>query len=92
MTLAITCPPHRHACFDGIDFPDPTDLVAHGKTVEQIAETLGVNKVIYLDEQDLRDALGMSGLCMACINNKYPTRLEDAAQFSKERKRLRATG
>jgi len=92
VTLAITCPPHRHACFYGIDFPDPADLVAHGKTVDQIAETLGVNKVIYLDEQDLRDAIGLTGLCMACINNKYPTPLEDAAQFSKERKRLRATG
>lgn len=92
VTLAITCPPHRHACFYGIDFPDPADLIAHGKTVEQIAETLGVNKVIYLDEQDLRNAIGLSGLCMACINNKYPTPVEDAAQFSKERKRLRAIG
>lgn len=92
VTLAITCPPHRHACFYGIDFPDPTDLVAHGKTIDQIAETLGVNKVIYLDEQDLTEAIGISGLCMACINNKYPTQLEDAAEFSKERKRLRATG
>jgi len=92
VTLAITCPPHRHACFYGIDFPDPADLVAHGKTVEQIAETLGVNKVIYLDETDLKEAIGISGLCMACINNKYPTSLEDAAQFSEERKRIRATG
>lgn len=92
ITLAITCPPHRHACFYGIDFPDPADLVAHGKTVEQIAETLGVNKVIYLDEQDLREAIGLTQLCMACINGKYPTVTKDAEEFSQARKRLRAAG
>ncbi|HCS23493.1 MAG TPA: amidophosphoribosyltransferase [Alphaproteobacteria bacterium] len=92
ITLAITCPPHRHACFYGIDFPDPADLVAHGKTVEQIAETLGVNKVIYLDEQDLREAIGLTQLCMACINGKYPTATKDAEEFSQARKRLRAAG
>lgn len=92
ITLAITCPPHRHACFYGIDFPDPADLVAHGKTVEQIAETLGVNKVIYLDEQDLREAIGLTQLCMACINGKYSTATKDAEEFSQARKRLRAAG
>ena len=92
ITLAITCPPHRHACFYGIDFPDPADLVAHGKTVEQIAETLGVNKVIYLDEHDLREAIGLTQLCMACINGKYPTATKDAEEFSQARKRLRAAG
>ncbi len=92
ITLAITCPPHRHACFYGIDFPDPADLVAHGKTVEQIADTLGVNKVIYLDENDLRQAIGLTQLCMACISGKYPTATQDAAEFSQARKRLRAAG
>lgn len=92
ITLAITCPPHRHACFYGIDFPDPADLVAHGKTVEQIADTLGVNKVIYLDEQDLRDAIGLTQLCMACITGKYPTAIKNAEEFSEARKRLRAAG
>src|SRR5690554_7730694 len=61
------------------DFPDPADLVAHGKTIDQIAETLGVNKVIYLDEQDLTEAIGISGLCMACINkDRKSTRLNSS--------------
>lgn len=92
ITLAITCPPHRHACFYGIDFPDPADLVAHGKTVDQIAETLDVNKVIYLDEEDLKQAIGLSQLCMACITGKYPTATQNAEEFSHQRKKLRAAG
>jgi amidophosphoribosyltransferase len=92
VTLGITCPPIRHPCFYGIDFPDPKDLVAHEKTAGQLAAELGVKKVIYLDEQDMRDAIGISGLCMACVNGKYPTAIAEGDVFSKERKKARAAG
>jgi amidophosphoribosyltransferase len=92
VTLGITCPPIRHPCFYGIDFPDAKDLVAHDKTAEDLAEMIGVKKVIYLDEEDLRQAIGVSKLCMACVNNKYPTAIAEGDHFSKERKKARAAG
>jgi amidophosphoribosyltransferase len=92
VTLGITCPPIRHPCFYGIDFPDSKALVAHEKTAEELAELIGVKKVIYLDEEDMRQAIGVSKLCMACVNKKYPTAIVEGEHFSKERQKARAAG
>src|SRR5690606_10851289 len=48
-----TCPPIRFPCFYGIDFPNPTDLIAAGKNEKEIADELGANGVFYLDKQGL---------------------------------------
>ncbi|MDE1153267.1 MAG: amidophosphoribosyltransferase [Micavibrio sp.] len=90
VTLGITCPPIRHPCFYGIDFPDSADLLAHDKTAEQLAEFIGVKKVIYLDEEDMRAAIGIQKLCMACVDKKYPTAVAEGELYSRERKKARA--
>jgi amidophosphoribosyltransferase len=92
VTLGITCPPIRHPCFYGIDFPDSKDLIAHDKSAEELAEFIGVKKVIYLDEEDMRQAIGVSKLCMACVNKKYPTAIVEGEHFSRERQKARAAG
>ena len=89
VTLGITCPPHKHACYYGIDFPDAGTLAATDKNAEQMAEWLGADKIIYLDEEDLRQSIGISKLCMACLNNKYPTEISEGAQFSSQRKKAK---
>lgn len=91
VTLGITCPPLRYACYYGIDFPDPKALIANGRTVEEIETYIGA-KVVYLDEEDLRQAIGISKLCMACLNNKYPTPTTEADNFSHNRQKVRALG
>jgi amidophosphoribosyltransferase len=85
ITLAITCPPLRYACYYGIDFPDPVELIAKDKTLEEIAKWVGANKVIYLEESDLNEAIDEKNLCMACVNNNYPTPIKDAEEFIKMR-------
>lgn len=92
VSLGITCPPLRYACYYGIDFPDPKALIAGGRDIPEIAEYMGVKKIIYLDEEDLRQAVGLNELCMACLNNKYPTPTADAEQFSTQRQKIRAFG
>ena len=87
VTLAITCPPIRYPCYYGIDFPSPGELIASGRTVDQITKIVGANQVIYLDEEDLKEAIGLDSLCMACLNHHYPTSIEEGASFSKLRKR-----
>ena len=89
VTLAITCPPLRHGCFYGIDFPSPTQLIANGKTEEEIAHWVGANRVIYLDQKDLNKAIGLEGLCMACVNGDYPTPVDEAEEFAKLRNQKR---
>ncbi|MCR9206271.1 MAG: amidophosphoribosyltransferase, partial [Halobacteriovoraceae bacterium] len=86
ITLAITCPPLRHGCFYGIDFPAETELIANGRNLEEIAKWVGANRVIYLDEEDVNEALEMKELCMACINNNYPTDVSEGKTFASKRR------
>ncbi len=88
--FGTTCPPIRFPCYYGIDFPNPAALIANGKSVEDVAQWLGAKHVIYLDEDDLRAATGISKLCMACLNNKYPTDIAEGGDFSRERTKVRA--
>ncbi len=92
VTFGTTCPPVRFPCYYGIDFPDPAALIANGKSIDDIAQWLDAKKVIYLDEEDLRQATGISTLCMACLNNKYPTEIGEGEAFSRARIKVRATG
>ncbi len=89
ITLAITCPPLRYGCFYGIDFPAEDELIATGRTQEEIAQWVGANKVIYLDPADVTEALQIDGLCMACINGKYPTDVSEGQEFARQRRKLK---
>ena len=81
-----TCSPIRNPCFYGIDFPNPAELIATDRNEAEIAKELGADKVIYLDQDSLREAIGLKNLCMACLDGKYPTDISEAASFRERRK------
>lgn len=81
--LASTCPPIKHPCFYGIDFPDPKELLAHNRTYDEMADIIGVDKLIFLDTHHLKEALG-DRLCMACLDGNYPVTVEQN-NFTKHR-------
>ena len=70
--LASTCPPVRHPCHYGIDFPDARGLVAHNRNEAEIAAEIGVDGLFYLDMKGLRAAIGLPSLCTACLTGEYP--------------------
>ncbi len=84
--VRITSPPFMNPCYYGIDTPNPADLIASSKSVEEIRQAINADSLYFLTERGLRDAVGIypdeyaNGLCMACFNNDYPTpvRFEDA--------------
>ena len=82
ISLAVTCPPLRHPCYYGIDFPDPEQLVARKKNPDQIAVQVGANLVLYLEEEDLNNAINAGSLCAACVSGQYPTSVEAAREFT----------
>lgn len=86
ITLAITCPPIRYACYYGIDFPNCTELMASEKDLKEMANWVGANRVVFLEESDIMEAIGLNDLCMACLNNKYPTSVVDGESFAKRRR------
>ncbi|MEX2212888.1 MAG: amidophosphoribosyltransferase [Phycisphaeraceae bacterium] len=77
--LRISSPPIRHACYFGIDFPDPKDLIATGRTVDEIRDFLGVDSLHYLTLEGLLGCVSRpkTDYCNACFSGLYrlePTR------------------
>jgi len=72
--MRISCPPHKHACYYGIDFPDPEKLLANQCTKEEIRKYLGADSVGYLDIDGMVRATRRPGgdFCTACFNGDYP--------------------
>jgi amidophosphoribosyltransferase len=60
--LASAAPPVRYPNVYGIDMPAATEFVAHEHTVEEIAEYMGVDWLVYQDLDDLIE-------CAAGINS-----------------------
>src|SRR5262249_6506744 len=76
--LRISCPPIVHPCFFGVDFAEPSQLIAHGKSVEEIRQFLGVDTLHYLS---LEGMLGCAArpareYCTACWSGEYRIDLE----------------
>jgi len=55
--LASAAPPVRYPNVYGIDMPAATELIAHNRSVEQIAEIIGADGLIYQDLDDLEVAV-----------------------------------
>jgi amidophosphoribosyltransferase len=55
--LRAASPPIRHPCYYGIDFPQREQLIAHGRTVEEIRAYLGVDSLAYLSHEGMLAAV-----------------------------------
>ena len=56
--MRISCPPHKHACHYGIDFPDPEKLIANQLRSRRSATTSARTRIGYLDVQGMVRATG----------------------------------
>lgn len=66
--LRSSSPPLRHPCYFGIDIPQRGELVAAGRTVQEVAEYLGVDSLGYLS---------LPGLGRAISSANSPVQLND---------------
>ena len=79
--LASAAPPVRHANVYGIDMPAVEELVANGRTEQEVEQLLGVDWLIYQDLADLQDAVAgpkFPGRTFdsSCFNGDYVTGIE----------------
>jgi amidophosphoribosyltransferase len=72
--LRISAPPIKHPCHYGIDMSTREEMIAHGRTVEEIAAELGADSLHYLSMEGVYEAVGQSREthCDACFTGDYP--------------------
>ncbi|MCD8224844.1 MAG: amidophosphoribosyltransferase [Clostridiales bacterium] len=70
--MRISAPPFLHPCYFGTDIPSEDQLIAHGKTVEEIREQIGVDSLSYLRMERLPEMAGGRPICTACFSSDYP--------------------
>ena len=79
--LRMSSPPIRHPCHYGIDMPTSEEMIAHGRTVDEVAAEVQADSLAYLSLEGVYEAVG-SGRethCDACFTGDYPLEGEHAA-------------
>ena len=76
--LASAAPPVRFPNVYGIDMPTSTELVAHGRTIEEVREIIGCDALIYQDVEGMKRAIGslnpqLEGFDASCFDGVYVT-------------------
>jgi amidophosphoribosyltransferase len=78
--LRISSPPWRFPCYYGIDTPSHEELLATGRSVEEMAVELGADSLAFISIENLKQAIGADGgFCDACFSGDYPTPLPASA-------------
>jgi amidophosphoribosyltransferase len=80
--LASAAPPVRFPNVYGIDMPTSTELVAHGRTVDEVREMIGCDALIYQDVEGMKRAVmqalpagapRLDGFDASCFDGVYVT-------------------
>jgi amidophosphoribosyltransferase len=79
--LASAAPPVRYPNVYGIDMPSADELVAHGRTEDEVQQILGCDWLIYQDLADLEEAVAgpkgrVTRFDSSCFDGKYVTGIE----------------
>ena len=71
--VRISSPPFKHPCYFGTDIPSEDQLIATGKTVDEICKIIGADSLGYLEVDRLSEMIcGGMGFCDACFTGNYP--------------------
>jgi len=72
--LRISAPPIRHPCHYGIDMSTRQEMIAHDRSVAEVARELGADSLAYLSLEGLYEAIGSTREthCDACFTGEYP--------------------
>src|SRR5581483_10513174 len=76
--VRIGSAPIKHRCFLGIDIPSEKELIAAGRTVEQVRNLIGADSLGYLSLEGMIAATGLpkENLCLGCFTGEYPVEPE----------------
>jgi amidophosphoribosyltransferase len=85
--VRVSSPPIVSPCFYGIDMADEDELVAAGRSVEDVRELLGATSLAYLSLEGLQESTRrpQGTFCRACLTRSYPTRIPEDLRLAKLR-------
>jgi amidophosphoribosyltransferase len=86
--FASAAPPVRHPNVYGIDMPAVNEFIANGRSIEQINETIGSDRLFYQTLDDLievtqQEGSAVSAFDSSCFNGEYVTGDIDEAYLQK---------
>lgn len=69
-----SAPPFTHPCYFGTDVPSKDQLLATGRTVEEMCEAIGADSLAFLPVEELKNIIpnARCGFCHGCFSGKYP--------------------
>jgi amidophosphoribosyltransferase len=72
--LRISAPPIRHPCHYGVDMSTSEEMIAHNRTVDEVAREIGADSLAYLSLEGVYEAVGTprNVHCDACFTGEYP--------------------
>jgi amidophosphoribosyltransferase len=72
--MRISAPPIKHPCHYGIDMSTREEMIAHGRSTEEIAAELGCDSLHYLSLDGVYEATRAQRTthCDACFTGEYP--------------------
>jgi amidophosphoribosyltransferase len=85
--LASAAPPVRFPNVYGIDMPTKDELIAHGRTIEQIREFIGADALVYQDVDAMKRVVKalnprLDGFEASCFDGRYITGDVSEADFA----------
>lgn len=83
--MRLSSPPIKYPCFYGIDFGTYEELVAAGREVDEINETIGADSLQYISLEGVVKATGLpfGEFCLACFNNERPIPISEQMKIGK---------
>ncbi|HKJ36678.1 MAG TPA: amidophosphoribosyltransferase [Solirubrobacterales bacterium] len=72
--LRISAPPIRNPCHYGVDMSTREEMIAHERTIDEIAAQIGADSLAYLSLDGVYEAIGTrpEDHCDACFTGRYP--------------------
>ncbi len=73
--MAISSPPVEYPCYFGLDITGQKELIANGKSEEEIGDKIGADSLHYLTREGMLEKLkerADTGFCTSCFDGEYP--------------------
>ena len=72
--FVVSSPPVKFPDFYGIDLPAQKDLLAHGKTIEEMRDFLGCTSLNFLSFDGMIESthIDKDKFCTSCFSGEYP--------------------